>query len=527
MARTLTGKVLVQGTLRARSALHVGGFGEDVETDLPLARDGLDRLYVPGTSLAGPMREWCERAFGKTETDDVWGFESTQSREGLASHVLVEDAPVALPGGLAPEIRDGVGIDRETGTSAERIKHDRAVLPPGSELPFSLELELPDSETGRKARAMLGHLLEAMCSWRVKLGAGGTRGLGKVRLAEETLFIGERDLSSPDGVVAALRGEDRAVSIEDLKACDPGFTPNEHPFIVIEINWKPAAPVMVCADRDGIAVDLLPLLGASRGGGMAPILTASSVKGTLRSQSERIVRTVLDLDIPRGQSFLQQLEVPLVTALFGAAGEGADAGRDEDAEDDEGPLPGRGALSVSDCFGKPALPERWAALERAKDVTELRSALAALDRDDWHHAFHVAVDRWTGGAAEGMLYSALEPHCEDWGPIWMTLDLARVPDEDRGAAFALLLLLIRDMAEGVITLGFGANRGYGEIRVEQVDLACHHLPESWAFEEPVKFVTLPGGALDGMGESTLQTLDGSWRDWLQRFRRDEGEEATP
>src|SRR5216117_3113234 len=60
MARNITGRLILRGTLVARTPLHVGGLGEDVDTDLPLARDGAGRLYAPGTSLAGALRQWCE-----------------------------------------------------------------------------------------------------------------------------------------------------------------------------------------------------------------------------------------------------------------------------------------------------------------------------------------------------------------------------------------------------------------------------------------------------------------------------------
>ena len=63
MARPLAGRLVVTGALRAESPLHVGGFEDDVLIDLPLARDGLDRLYIPGTSLAGPIRDWFRRRF--------------------------------------------------------------------------------------------------------------------------------------------------------------------------------------------------------------------------------------------------------------------------------------------------------------------------------------------------------------------------------------------------------------------------------------------------------------------------------
>jgi hypothetical protein len=61
--------------LVTRSPLHVGGYGEEVDTELPLARDGTKQLYIPGTSLAGALRELAERFFGRSVIDELWGFQ--------------------------------------------------------------------------------------------------------------------------------------------------------------------------------------------------------------------------------------------------------------------------------------------------------------------------------------------------------------------------------------------------------------------------------------------------------------------
>jgi CRISPR/Cas system CSM-associated protein Csm3 (group 7 of RAMP superfamily) len=92
MARAISARLRLQGTLVATTPLHVGGFGEDVDTDLPLARNGRGEWYVPGTSLAGPFRHWCERRFGNEFVRRLWGFQ--EGEEGHASYVIVEDAAV-------------------------------------------------------------------------------------------------------------------------------------------------------------------------------------------------------------------------------------------------------------------------------------------------------------------------------------------------------------------------------------------------------------------------------------------------
>jgi CRISPR/Cas system CSM-associated protein Csm3 (group 7 of RAMP superfamily) len=129
MARKINSRLRINGTLQAETPLHVGVYGVDVDTDLPLARNG----KMPGTSITGVLRAWCERNFGNVNS--ILGFQEkdkskvgTKDDKSQASFVLIKDAVVTLPNNLQTEIRDGVGIDRFYGTAAESTKYDRAIL---------------------------------------------------------------------------------------------------------------------------------------------------------------------------------------------------------------------------------------------------------------------------------------------------------------------------------------------------------------------------------------------------------------
>ena len=74
---------------------------------------------------------------------------------------------------------------------------------------------------------------------------------------------------------------------------------------------------------------------------------------------------------------------------------------------------------------------------------------------------HVAIDRWTGGAAENLLFSVLEPADLQWEQLALAVDTRRCRD-DR-FALPLLLLLLRDLNDGWVQLGFGGTRGRGSI----------------------------------------------------------------
>jgi len=102
---------------------------------------------------------------------------------------------------------------------------------------------------------------------------------------------------------------------------------------------------------------------------------------------------------------LEQVRLDLINELFGSAAR---------SESDIGHI---GALSVDDCFSRiPMNINDWSAVENATQMTGnfrglLTTALNRVLNDDpnpykkLQPAMHVAVDRWTGGAADGMLYS--------------------------------------------------------------------------------------------------------------------------
>jgi CRISPR/Cas system CSM-associated protein Csm3 (group 7 of RAMP superfamily) len=90
MSRPRRGRIRISGTLEALAPLSVGGLEGGAEADLPLARDGRDRPCVPGTSLAGPLREWVRTAFGEELSRRLFGFQDGDA--GEAARLFVEDA---------------------------------------------------------------------------------------------------------------------------------------------------------------------------------------------------------------------------------------------------------------------------------------------------------------------------------------------------------------------------------------------------------------------------------------------------
>jgi CRISPR/Cas system CSM-associated protein Csm3 (group 7 of RAMP superfamily) len=271
---------------------------------------------------------------------------------------------------------------------------------------------------------------------------------------------------------------------------------------------------MVKAGFDGIAADMLPLVSGCDGQ-VSLVLPGSSVKGAFRSQAERIVRTVLGdvrpnwLGTEGKKKFLDAVNLSLINELFGAA-------KQSEGE----PHLGLGSLSVMDCFGKPLDRTHWLEIVAASEVKdkngkvisradeELGRILKKSDQTkDWQTGYHVAIDRWLGSAAESMLYTVLEPHRTEWEPLTLEVNLQRLPSDLRLPGLALLLLVIRDLANDRLPLGFATHRGMGTVQVTSLEVQGHDLDEALA---GLCGIRLQDGRLTNLPSN----LNSAWQQWV-------------
>lgn len=508
--RPMDRRLRVRGWLRVQTPLHVGGVALDPAEALPVAVDGQDRVYVPGTSLAGVLRSWMRgtetgTAPGQGRLDDMWGFvEDGKPDSGQASRVVVRDAVIttttstdgdgipdrALSSRALPVVH-GVGIDRVTGAAASAFLYARTVVPPGHYLSFDLDVETT-KDTLDRDRARLRALLTALKSEEIGVGAANGKGLGVVTLMESPLDVHEHDFTGRAGLLAFLGGEPEPFNEARVNA-DAADLPARRDLLTVQMRWRPDAPVMVRAAGEGAVIKTLPLTTEVGPDTLKLTLSGSSIKGALRSHAELIERTARGVDAPappircpgdngvddraaarrHAETFLKQLDgLDAVRMLFGAA-------RRKSDDDPNGYPWGAGALTVHECVSETTIPaDLWDLVvngapdgggdaQRPGLPQPVRNELAdrGLDQAD-----HVAIDRWTGGAAEHLLFSVLEPHGVAWEPIRLVLDLSRL-GEHRDVALALLLLVLRDLEQRRIPLGGMVNRGFGDVTIDSIEFS--------------------------------------------------------
>jgi CRISPR-associated RAMP protein (TIGR02581 family) len=235
--------------LTLKTPLRLSSGRASDETDAPLMRCFDGTPLIPGTSLRGAIRSEVERIisavgpasglrscslFSESEVDKDCAakFRKYQTAEEAtgealsdqeiadfaqqnlcdvcklfgsalyASRLVIEDAVADEK--YPSRIRDGVGIDRDTGAAREGVKFDYEVLEPEGmkEIVFTGAMRVENLTN--KDKALLGLILNLL---RQGLYVGGKRaaGLGKIRLREEPVIKG---FASPAELWRRLRADE-------------------------------------------------------------------------------------------------------------------------------------------------------------------------------------------------------------------------------------------------------------------------------------------------------------------------------
>jgi CRISPR-associated RAMP protein (TIGR02581 family) len=195
--------VLFDYRLTCRTGLHIGaGKSADLAgSDLPVMRDASGRPLVPGSSLRGILRSGVEsfsQALGldavlRHATDGAdavtaafakgWRelnlakrlFGAAAEGKGgfsYGSRLQISDALASTD--VSVELRDGVGIDRDTRTAAGGVKFDLEVVPAGTAFDGHIRFKNPAAhEIGLLAQA-----LWMLDQGLLLLGGKSARGLG-------------------------------------------------------------------------------------------------------------------------------------------------------------------------------------------------------------------------------------------------------------------------------------------------------------------------------------------------------------
>lgn len=460
---------------------------------------------------------------------------------------------------------DSIQIDVDHAQLCRNIRQDPGgfVLPAPSS--SDKDYELPDFKIRlRAAILLLTMAITDLCEGVLPLGGGTGGGLGFIEVSRVS-FIGLPDAPSPveipfevpdhpedsHEVHEALSDFARNILTSVISAFDekcPEVTSAEHTAInlirkwvgsesdgdqessaaqrirptQVRISWNSPTGVFVHDPQSDDGNTQHPLrvktAGKSTADSTAPLLIpGTSIRGALRSRCSRIARTVLYADTPpsQGESFTQadsdSNQVPidiheqlakeprLVRFMFGTTEY-------------------RGAVRVRDCTTKNTGP--------SVTVT------------------HNAIDRWTGGVVEGLLFNEVTyPHAT-WNDIVIEVDTARLLQNvktDSGigglsldeclpfarASWCLLCIALAELSAGTLPLGGRTTRGHGQVEVTSLRVSGADGQVVNSPAEEILWKRNDNGEDDARGGATALLAylrnktekEPSYEDWAERLQK--------
>jgi CRISPR/Cas system CSM-associated protein Csm3 (group 7 of RAMP superfamily) len=437
----------ITATLETRSELHIGS-GEPIkgrvtrkddagnEVDVNPAAVSVDakgRAYLPGSGLKGALRAWLTMHHPARKTDIARLFGragDAKDANGGVVEVLdafatddqnaIEHVPFWDANRLTG-VTASAAIDRKTRTAQDEKLFHREYVPPG----IRFDLVLCGDGLSSEDATLVCSAIEAlnapdgMC-----LGAETREGWGRMASSgvRADWTMPAAWLDAKRWTVATIAPVDRTAraSVLRVEIRELAFT---GPFLVNEPSRTKA---VLEEPPEGSDVPKPPDHAPRVGTDGKVVLPVSSFRGALRARAEKIVRSlggkacmVTDShDACRAiDAASSAKDLCLVCQLFGATG-----------------------------WATPIRFEPFMLVEKPKDYEQEL----------------VAIDRFTGGVSGSAKFDVNAV----WRPRFtsaMSIDLSRwdALAQHRDAAMGLLLLALRDVAEGDMTLGFGASKGYG------------------------------------------------------------------
>ncbi len=453
----------ITGVLTTTTPLHIGDgritTRDDIlnETDnskveiAAAATDCDNRAYLPGKTLKGNLRAWLT-----THTDaspflieSVFGSKIAGEPDAVGGKAEFEDAFVQAVPVTPPQVpywqaerltgvMASVAIDRKTRTASHTKLFHEEFVPSG--ISFAVTITGQDLTTDEIT--LLLFALEGFNNSEAPVSLGADTGdrQGRLtwclhdiaRLKREEVLAWIQQPTSPVAYndLIVLKDEERQSFLAQATTLGHVQPPT---FIMLTLDFHFDGPFLVndpsktrkAKDREPsqFEEDRTPDHEPLRDHTGCLLLPARSMRGAIRSQAEKIVRTLnlnaacLSVDPDHACAAIYDADLRTTLCL------------------------------TCQAFGAPG----WRAPIEFSDFLPAQGGEGTP-----FHQEMLAIDRFTGGGARHLKFDARAVY----RPVLtgtMTVDLCRLDPWVLG----LLALTLRDLIEGDIPLGFGAAKGYG------------------------------------------------------------------
>jgi CRISPR/Cas system CSM-associated protein Csm3 (group 7 of RAMP superfamily) len=320
----------ISGTLSTTTPLHVGS-GETIMRDAlvddsnapvpvdiaAVATDHRQRAYIPGTTLKGNLRAWLNmHGISSSAIDAVFGSAEPSTPHAMGGKAEIWDAFATGTPDPSPQVpywdanrltgvSVAVAIDRRTRTASPNKLFHEEFVPPG--ISFEVTVTGQDLELGEPE--LLLYALEGFnhTEHPIMLGAGTGDGHGRftwnlndiARIETQEDIVAWLQQPNPpvgyDGLVSLTEADREAIGMRAL--C--GWGSSTQPALTLTLSIHFDGPFLVNdpsrtkKGRPRSAVDEgIPNHAPLRDHQGRLMLPASSIRGALRSQAEKILRTL-------------------------------------------------------------------------------------------------------------------------------------------------------------------------------------------------------------------------------------------
>lgn len=447
MAKTYTKRYIARVVIEAKTPLAVGSGENDITTDALVAKDVNGMPYIPGTSLAGIFRHGFDG-----EAKEVFGTEGNKKDNGFGSRIIFTDAVMIGRDGIALDgMQDGIDpIDPfyskffnlpirqhvrigDAGCAENAGKFDEQVIFKGTRFCFEMELVADNSDANA-----VKTLLKQMHQADFRIGSGTRNGFGEIevvssRTAELDLTV-EKDLKAYLDKDSSLAADWSGFGPEVSDQTDEDSSDS----IKYELELMPRDFFIFGSGHGDEEADMTPVTEhvISWGDGGKPkfidnclLIPATSVKGALAhrtayyyNQSEgnyaEDVKSIKAVSGSNNQA---------VRELFGyVGGDGHDIHR--------------GNVIFSDV------------IYDGKAEDKLLN--------------HVSIDRFTGGSIDGALFTEKASFSDK--PFRLEIIVTK-PGSLGEHVLESFERALDDLANGMLPLGGGVNRGNGTFSILKME----------------------------------------------------------
>jgi CRISPR/Cas system CSM-associated protein Csm3 (group 7 of RAMP superfamily) len=429
-SRKIVERIVIEGTLVLETPAHLGG-GEDDGVVMSLLVDALDgeSPLLTGASLGGALRSYLwtvEQGYGKKQKDGqrnaaslLFGTARDDDKEGKGdqSRIIVDDARGEVTGVI---YRDGVRLDERSRTAAEDALYAIELWDAGTSFPLRFELLITEGDQREQLVSGLITALRGLAAGEITLGARKRRGYGRVRV--DNWRVRSYAVGELGGLMAWLREGDQPLAdtygVEHIYHAFGNVREIEDQRELVTLDaWFTLDGSLLIRAAD----DVTDMKHLTTSDGKA-VLSGTSIAGALRARAATIINTL--------------------------------------AQD-----PARSADMVNSLFGSPH--------DQRKNRTASR--LIVEERMIEAGVFHlvqsrVSIDRFTGGALDTALFNQQPLFGSAERGVHLRIQLRKDPKKAVEPEVGLLLLLLKDLWTGDLTLGGERSVGRGRLRGERAEL---------------------------------------------------------